>query len=734
VRVFSFHGIRAAFRGLYGSGVLLGLLISLLVSALPASAQFPAELHGRVVDGFTGQGILGVRISIEGTPHRVLTEGDGSFRIRGLEEGLLRFTVFASGFQPQTREIELRNGRITRELVVMRDRIVELDPVEVAVAPGEGVVLDREAVARSGARSLGELLEGLPGVVVRRRGPGGAAEVSLRGSGSGGVLVLVDGVPVNDPMTGSADLSVVSTAAVRKVEVLQGARGARYGSGALGGVIRVTTGALPPGGELSVFGGSLGEAGGSVTVAGPLGSLDTEWDGRLRRIGGGFAFDRGDFLGGGGDRRNNADLLERGLRFGVAGDAGSGRWRLQGSVDALSRGVPGKVYAPSDSARQTRERASLQGRWRGGLGGVPVELTGHHLRQDVRFRDQAPPLGPPFDARSRLQGTGFDGEVLPLEGVSDRLLLGGGVSLRHHILRSTEFRGDGRVERLDGSVFAHGETTPLPLPGNPGVSAALRLHRDGGTGEWVTAHDLTLRFRLGPFRLHAAHRSSFSPPGAGDQYFREGVGVRPNPDLRGERVPGEVEAGAALAFSRGTLEGHLEGELFRGDLVDMIVWAPDFRFVWSPRNQDVRRSGGELRARLLHRPLALGVGGHLSRTDVTYARDRGGPRVQVIYRPRDTGSLFLTWDPGSLQMELRARYTGLRYPVAAPVNALDPFWSVDAVLSARWSLAGWSVRPLVRVERLLDERDPFIFAFPEPGRTLRLEVRLTPDPRLPIRP
>jgi hypothetical protein len=31
---------------------------------------------------------------------------------------------------------------------------------------------------------------------------------------------------------------------------------------------------------------------------------------------------------------------------------------------------------------------------------------------------------------------------------------------------------------------------------------------------------------------------------------------------------------------------------------DMIVWTPDFRFVWSPRNVDVRRRGAEVRARL----------------------------------------------------------------------------------------------------------------------------------------
>jgi vitamin B12 transporter len=734
VRVFSFHGARAPFGGPSGAGVLLALILSPLVAVPPASAQFPAELQGRVVDGLTGEAMPGVRISVEGAPHRTRTDGDGSFRIRGLEEGVLRITVSANGFRPETREVELRNGRVTWELVALRDRIVELDPVEVVVAQGEGIVLDREAVTRSGALTLGELLAGVPGVVIRRRGPGGTEEVSLRGSGSGGVLVLVDGVPANDPMTGAADLSLLSTASVRRIEVLPGARGARYGSGALGGVIRVTTGVLAPAAEGSAFGGSLGEVGGGLALAGPLGALDGEIDGRLRRIGGGFAFDRGDFLGGGEDHRRNADLREGGLRLGLAGDAGPGRWQLRGSVDAHSRGVPGKVYAPSDSARQDRERTSLQSRWRGSVGGLQVELAGHHLRQEVRYRDPAPPLGLPFDARSRLRASGFDGEILPRGLASERFLLGGGGSLRHQALRSTELGDQGRVERLDGSLFVHGEAGRLPLPGSPGLSAALRLHRDGGTGAWVPAHDLTVRLPLGPFRFHAAHRSSFSPPAAGDQYFREGVGVQPNPDLRGERVPGEVEVGVALAFARGPLEGYLEGDLFRGDLRDMIVWAPDFRFVWSPRNQDVRRRGGELRAHLRHRPLLLGVGGHLSRTEVTYVRDGGGPGVQVIYRPRDTGGLFLSWEPGRVRTELRARYTGTRYPVAAPVNALDPFWSLDAVVSARWLVAGWSVRPLLRVERLLDERDPFIFAFPEPGRTLRLEVRVAPASPLPTRP
>ena len=84
--------------------------------------------------------------------------------------------------------------------------------------------------------------------------------------------------------------------------------------------------------------------------------------------------------------------------------------------------------------------------------------------------------------------------------------------------------------------------------------------------------------------------------------------------------------------------------------------------------------------------------------------------------------------------DLKLLFLGTRYPVAAPVNALDPFWTLDAALSARWVMGGWAVSPLLRVERLRDERDPFIFAFPEPGRTVRVEVRIAPASPHPIRP
>src|SRR5690606_39532767 len=87
---------------------------------------------------------------------------------------------------------------------------------------------------------------------------GGPETVSIRGSSAGAVLVLLDGVAINDPVTGEADLSGVRASAIESVTVLPGARSSRYGPRAEAGVILIET--RQPDGErkLSTAVGSLG--------------------------------------------------------------------------------------------------------------------------------------------------------------------------------------------------------------------------------------------------------------------------------------------------------------------------------------------------------------------------------------------------------------------------------------------------------------------------------------------
>jgi iron complex outermembrane receptor protein len=225
---------------------------------------------------------------------------------------------------------------------------------------------------------------------------------------------------------------------------------------------------------------------------------------------------------------------------------------------------------------------------------------------------------------------------------------------------------------------------------------------------------------------HLASRSSFSPPALADQYFRAEVGVEPNPELAAERVPWEFESGLSAELALGPVQVSAGVTAYRGDVRGMIVWAPDYRFVWSPRNVDVRRTGLESRGALATPDGRARVRLSHGYTRVVYDQPAPDDDVQVIYRPRHTGAAELDLASGPWRLDAAARFTGVRYPVPARLNALPSFWTSSAALSRSWPVRGWTLTTALRADRLFDERESLIFGFPEPGRTLRMDFTLEP--------
>lgn len=105
------------------------------------------------------------------------------------------------------------------------------------------VVWTRQDLARLPATSVADVLRMVTGSGLARRGPFGVqADTALGGATFEGVLVLVNGVPVNDPQTGHFHLDLpISLSAVEEVEVLLGPASALFGANAVGGVISIRT-------------------------------------------------------------------------------------------------------------------------------------------------------------------------------------------------------------------------------------------------------------------------------------------------------------------------------------------------------------------------------------------------------------------------------------------------------------------------------------------------------------
>ena len=116
-------------------------------------------------------------------------------------------------------------------------------------------IIDRSRIENGGARTIADALQDVPGVQLFPYGPFGAqVDYGIRGATSTQTLVLVDGVPIADPASGTATLGQLSTIGVDRIEVVESGSSTLYGTSAIGGVINILT-QVPRGTYLA---GSLG--------------------------------------------------------------------------------------------------------------------------------------------------------------------------------------------------------------------------------------------------------------------------------------------------------------------------------------------------------------------------------------------------------------------------------------------------------------------------------------------
>ena len=576
-------------------------------------------------------------------------------------------------------------------------------------------------------KGVAELAATAPGVAIRGYGGlGQLSTLSIRGSASGSVRVLLDGIPLDTAAGGGVDLSSIPLHWVDRVEVVRGAEGAYYGAGALGGAVNVVT--LPAvagkwGAE--VTGGSFG----TVSAVADVGVGGDRWA-VLAAVTGSSTQGNFPFLTPREPSIPDSPLVLRIRQNDAAAQGGllvKGRYlpgvdRLDGVLQ-LSWGwrqLPGVPASPTPLDWQRGGRASGAARWAHLAGsGLTLEAgaAGRIESLDVVV---APPGGAgPTDQRD-LAGGG-DAKVTWEAGPS---LLTVGALASYERLDST---ASGDHQRPTFAAWAADDFTVGKERAR--ISPALRVDAVGPFVGWSGKLGGSAGIG-GPWSVRASGGRTFRPPSFSELYLVQGP-FEPNPDLRPE-----------VAWS---LDGALvyDGKLGRASLggfgtlyEDLIVYVTG-RVPGSFKPQNASRAsaaGAEVELLSAAARELWNLQGQVSYTFLATKELRGVPGVvgkELPQRPRNRAFARVSIDPGVAGGHLEAQYVGLQYLDVRNIHSAPASLVVNAGAFAR-ILRSPEVRVGAEVKNLLDDRTlQDGFGYPLPSRTLLVTLRVGSFPGEP---
>lgn len=574
-------------------------------------------------------------------------------------------------------------------------------PSPAELVPGARVVTEDD-IADQGAVFAADVLAEIPGLSLYRAGPfGGVTSVRLRGAAQDKTLVLIDGVPQNDPSqpAGGFDFGALDLADVARIEILSGPQGSLWGSDAIGGVIAFTT-REPDGLRAELEAGSQD----TVRAAASVGRARPAWALGLSAAAissGGIS--RADARDG-NPERDGYDGRTLGLSGrlnpvpGLTLEARARLNRAEAELDGYAA-TPPYAFGDTDEVSDTETRTGFARARLDALGGFAHALTAAASDIDREIRGGAFPsryLGRRALLRWQADGERLDGR------------LGLAFGLEHETAEGDLSTGARARQRSD-SAFAVAR-----LDVTPALSLIGSLRHDAPDAwDGETTARVSAAWSLGRgWRLSGAWGQGFKVPTLSQALCDFCYSAAPFPGLRPERAEG-----ADLALGWRAADGRMEvrATAWRLEVKDQIVFDFDpvtFESVY--RNLERTRARGlELEARA-DLPAGFDVAASWSWTDAEDAVT--GQRL--LRTPEHAGSAALGWRRGPARVRLSARHEGDQLDSPGP---LSPYTVVNAFGS--WDLTPTTAVTL-RLENLADVRYQQLHGYGEPGRSAFVGLRL----------
>lgn len=589
--------------------------------------------------------------------------------------------------------------------------------------PSPTEVLGTSEIYSANGVTVADALQMYTGVLLREYGAGASlATVSLRGSASEHVLVLIDGNRFTGFQNGLVDFSLLPLDNVSRIEVLHGGASALYGADAVGGVINILT--RPVGSDLHVgANGSVGSYGFQRYSARAQGGY------------GGFGINAGYSTERGKDNypfsfqrpnvpdtslnRKDADYRKDEIYFN--GNLKVDEYSMfDFSVQNVNadRGSPGSIFSPSDLslARENDKDVNVHLGYRDDrISGTVFSINTGYQYSFETYVDPAYSI----DSFYKNLLVNVNPQVQTTLTSEDRIIAGG--EFVQGILEGNDFGV--RIQRSQTSAYLSNEyvqEVDRSWFDRLSLFQTLRYDHFSDVGHaWTPKLGFNLRVsRSGDIRVRGSYGESYRAPSFNDLYY---VPFN-NPSLQ----PEHSESFDAGILGNGALWGEhsVEATYFYANTKDRIVFDP---VSFLPINIGKTVSQGiesSYQGHLFEGAVDVVVSytytdarkkNSISATDSTYGK-------QLVFIPQNLFKATLAFHLHPLTINVFRLFMGAR-PVNEDNSSSLPAYSLTkANIMASVPFGSWNVSAKFEMDNIFNVQYQVYPNYPMPGRTYKLDL------------
>ena len=560
--------------------------------------------------------------------------------------------------------------------------------------PNQVVSMDDKEITRRNFLEVYEVLGSMSGVDVRRGSSGMGARISIRGGGgSGSVLVLLDGRPMNSGQFSGVDLGSIPMEIIKKITVFKPPVPVWLGPGSSAGAIYIET----KGGKKASAATSSGRIRTSVASFGGF-DLNGSW--KLSR-------EKSNLLlaAGYGHRDGNRENSQR--------DKGhfSFNWdketkdllsiQVNGKYYLSDHGISGPTYNPTPNASQRYEKGSLDMKVKGLLG----EAFDYEVKTFVDL------IG--------LEDFSNSGEKSTLDSFSSGV---GGELFWSDLDEKNEFRLGTlfKNEEVDHTLTGNHDRSQISIHGVHTLKLEPVILTAGVRGDYFNdfyfspAGNLGLSYEMLPELILKTNVGySTNVPSFG-QLYQPSHGaidqVRGNPDLKEEKIT-SYTVGIQKHFKK---KSDMELTFFRTDSRDLIKYQRGIDLISRPENIDnAWKQGVEATLKYKFGPLLS-----LDFNHIWQKTENEDNKKELSYAPEHTFKATVKSKLATgtrLESTLRAYTSQYTDTDNTDDETIHGYATVDAKMIQPVTLAGYSGDVYLHLINLFDRDYASHYGYPDDG-------------------